>query len=392
MLSVEALRRPATRNQVYAWCIELLKSLGFQTSGWQPGRIQRTTFTTISAAVADLTELGKATVEFNYNELAKGPPLTEFSRSRFDNDRNRAIKTRGPMRLRSVATIPYAIKPLQLIVADSAGTEFRNVAPGTLPAGSPVSPSQLVLEFEARVAGSRGNVGFGTVTRMVTPLAGVTVSNDMGDPWYTVTGVDEESDESLQRRNATKWATLSLIMVREGFENVGRSAGALKIDVDDSNPRGAGTVDVYAAGDLALLGAAQMEAIQLAFSRRVLNTSAIWPPEAQSLVHVKEPQTHPLVFSGTVYFDAAVEQALVRDGVRTALRDLVIRTPIGGHNFSPGPENVVSLGDILEAVEEVDGVRTVTTSLTTNVPVGSRTLVVPPADPDWGLAFEAVTA
>jgi hypothetical protein len=76
MLSVEALRKTSKLKDVYAWLIELLKSVGFETTGWQPGRIQLSMFTTFAAGSADLTELGKFIVEFGFNDLSSGPALT----------------------------------------------------------------------------------------------------------------------------------------------------------------------------------------------------------------------------------------------------------------------------------------------------------------------------
>jgi hypothetical protein len=398
MLSVESLRNPSKLKDAYAWFIEMLTSVGFETTGWQPGRIQLSMMTAFSAGTADLTELGKFIAEFGFNDLSSGPALTLYSKSRYDNDRFLATKTRGPMRLKNKSGSSHTLDVGKVIVSDAIGNEFRNVTGGTIAPGSTGSPSQLDLEFEALVAGAKSsNVARGTVTTMITPFAGVSVSNNVtsiDQPWYTTGGLDEELDAALRKRNSTKWALSSLILVREGFEAVALQNGAIKVDIDDTNPRGQGTLDVYAGGAAALLGSSTMQALQLAFSRRVFNTQATWlnpwPPGNPSLVQVKHPLTQELnLAGGTVYYSGELDA--VRESVRQALLDLVILAPIGGYSYPPGPSNVVTIGDLSASIEESSGVETIELGLAADIAVASRHLLVPPADPYFGLAFVAVT-
>ncbi len=397
MLSVEALRKTSKLKDVYAWLIELLKSVGFETTGWQPGRIQLSMFTTFAAGSADLTELGKFIVEFGFNDLSSGPALKLYSKSRYDNDYNKAIKTRGLMRLRNKSTSSHTLDVGRVIVSDAIGTAFRNVTGGTLLPGSIGAPSQLELEFEAVLAGAKGNVGRGTVTTLVTQFAGATVANDvtpLDQPWYAITGVDEELDSALRKRNSTKWALQSLILVKEGFEAVARANGAVKVDIDDTNPRGQGTLDVYAGGASSLLGSSVMQALQLAFSKRVLNTQATWlnpwPADNPSLIQVKHPPEQEFSLPGGIVYYSG-DLAAVQKLVRQALLDLITLAPIGGYNYAPGPTNVITEGDIANAIEDCEGVETTALGLAGDIAVASRHLVVPPADPYFGLTFTAVT-
>jgi uncharacterized phage protein gp47/JayE len=395
MLSVQSLRNPPSRQAVYAWLVELLKAAGFETTGWQRGRIQRALLYTISTGVADLAELGKVIVEFGFNDTASGEPLNEFSKSRFDNTKTPAVKAQGPMRLASVANIPYTITPGQLIAATDSGVEFRNITGGVLPAGSTLAPATMAtpLVWEARLAGSNGNVSNGSVTRLLTPLAGVTISNDVLDAngnWYTTAGADEESDASIQQRNKTKWPTLALALIREGFENVARSGGAMKVYVDDTNPRGAGTVDVYVAGTRAELGTDVIGAIQNLFAKRWFRTDPYPANVNTSRVYVRTvvPQYISLA-GGVVYYDPSVED--VQANVIQALNDLADATPLGGWDYSPGPSNILTRGDLLHAIENVEGVRTAVLPLAADISIGSLRLVVPAAD-DWDLEFVPVTS
>jgi hypothetical protein len=384
MLSVQQLRTPITRKQALDWLVTLLKSFGFDTTGWQDGRIQKTLLLSVCTLVSDLTELNKDVVEFGFNEYASGAALTLFSKSRFNNTRIAAVRTRGPMRLTSTASIPYTIEPGQLVAATDDGIEFRNVDGGVVPAGGSVP-----LMFEARLAGSDSLVPAGAVTRLLTSLAGVTIANAEQDPWYTVAGKDEESDASLRLRNSTKWATLGLDLVGEGYVNLALSNGAVKVTLADQNPRGAGTIDVYCAGDLAVLSDSDMGAIQLAFSKRAFHTDAVWPPSSTSRANAVKPDTQPLDLIGVVYHDPAVDQATMRARVEGALKDFLRRTPIGGWDYRPGPANVIMLGDILDVIKETEGVRTVNlSSPSSSFAVNPLKLVVQGL---WSLTYTPVT-
>lgn len=390
MLSVEQLRNPSTRAAVLEWLLEILKSAGFETTGWQKGRIQRTLMTAFAECAADLTELAKGIVEFGFNDTAAGDPLNEFSKSRFANAKTPAQRARGPLTLRSVASIPYTVEPLQLIAATASGIEFRNISGGTIPAGSPSAPSATTLLFEARVAGiSGGMVGVGEIDRLLTPLAGVTISNDqvVGGVWYTVAPADEESDASIRERNRTKWATLSVELIAEAYEHIARNAGAAKVSVDDNNPRGAGTIDIYVSGELSLLGTAEMQAIQAAFAKRAFQTEPTWSPTPHptSRAWVRHAGETPVTLSGTVYYVAGTVDIASR--VTLALDDLARRIPLGGFPYSPG---LLTIGDILETIENVEGVRTVILNPRTDIPVAPRSLVRRGA-PNWGLTFTPVT-
>lgn len=398
MLSVENLRTTATMGGTYRWLIELLKAVGFETDGWQPGRIQRSLMTTFSAGNADLTELGKFIAEFGFGPTSSGPALKLFSKSRYDNDYFKAVKTSGPMRLRNKSSSSYPMEVGKVIVQDAAGVQFRNVTGGTLLPGSVGSPTSLDLTFEAVKAGAVGNVGRSTVNKMVTQFAGVTVENNVTatpGPWFTTTGLDEELDSALRKRNETKWALMSLDLVKEGFEALALKNGAIKVDVDDSNPRGQFTLDVYAGGQSSLLGTDVMQALQLAFSKRVFHTEATWlnpwPPGNPSLVQVKHPPTQEFSLpAGVVYYSGELNS--VKAAVRQALLDLVILAPIGGYSYAPGPENIITMGDISDAIEECEGVKTATLGITADIAVAARHLVIPDqADPFFSLTFTPVT-
>lgn len=377
MLSVEQLRRALTWAEGKARVTEWMTALGFETTGWMSGRIQRTILELAGLLMADFSEVVADTVEFGFNSFATGDPLTEFSRSRFQNERSPATHTVGPMRLRSTSSIPHTILPGQLLAATDANVQYRNVTGGTLPAGSAAAPSSIPLTWRAVLAGETGNAPLNTVRRLLTPIAGVTVLNDEGDPWYTETGTDEEPDSVLRRRNETKWASLTVELVRESYENIALSAGARKVRVVDNHPRGPGTIDVVCAAETAPLGDAGMASIQLEMSRRAFQTDIAWPADSGSRVAVVGPSPAELDVSATLYHDPNVSGVEAEARARIALTDFLRRTPIGGWTFASGLANVVTPEQIVEVLKGVAGVTAVKlASPSMNVSVGTLSLVM----------------
>jgi len=342
-LSLEQLRSPPSRDVLLQFLIEQLEALGFPATSWQPGSIQRSLLTTFARVFADVTELVKQLVELGANQLASGAALTAFSRSVYDNIRNPATKTRGPFRLASTAAIPYSLTPGQLLVQNPSGIQFTNVTGGVLPAGG-----VLAVTFEALLAGANGNIAPGSPLALITPLAGVTVTNPApaGGTWFTSTGQDQESDANLRLRNRTKWATLAIETPRDGVLNIALSASPAvrKVAVNDQNPRGAGTVDVYVSGDLSPLGASDLALVQAKLAARFFG-------DGNNRVRALTPATVELFVAGVVYFDANFDAAAVRNNVLSAVFNLIAVTPLGGNSFPPGPSHVIAGSDIIAAVE-----------------------------------------
>lgn len=409
MLSVSQLKTPPTRAEITQWLIDTLQDFGFQTTGWQQGRIQHTILSAVATVAAAFAQLGTALVKVGFNSTADGAGLTIYSKSRFDNERTAALQTKGPFTLDNAATVPYSISVGQLVFTTPSGVEFQSTEAITLTASS----TGTTINVEAVLAGADGNIANNSTISLVTPLAGVTVRNpspgDDGDgdplPWYSIqTGTDEESDAALQLRNSTKWGLLSVERTATAYENLALSyAPVKKVTLRDDNPRGPGTVDVYVAADASVLGTTDMETLQALFADYVFATDSNWPPAVTDAVlypttatatYVRQPPTTELSITGVVYYDPNYTEAEVKAALKTALDDFVRLTPIGGRDYSPGPSNVVTLGDVLQTIETTVGVRTATlTAPTGNIALGTTTLLTAPADWFTGkITLTAVTS
>ena len=308
----------------------------------------------------------------------------EMSGAAFVEERGRFD---GPITLTNVSSTPYTLQPGELLFATNQGVTFTLDSPLTLSGGSVASPSTATPTIKCTVRGSIGNVGANTITRMLTPLAGVTCSN-VGSPWYTVAGRDEELDESLRNANRNKWSRLTAEYPEDTYKAIARDAGAPKSRVDATNPRGPGTLDVYCAGQTATLSTPTLAAIQAAFAARTFYTPATYPAPSDSRVKVITTSTFPLNVTVHIFRRSDVSEAVVISRVSEALTAYIVETPIGGWDYASQP-NILLSEDIRRRIEVVDGVVSfkVTVPSVEDTSVPANALVIPGV---WTITTEAV--
>jgi len=374
-LSLDQLRTPITRSEMLQFLNDELEALGFPSTSWGSGSIQRTMVLLFSRVWADMSETTKQIAEFGFNDTSSGPALSVYSKNNFDNTRSGATKTKGLFRFTSTAAVPYVVTVGQLLIATKdTAIRFGNVQAGTIPAGGTVD-----LQVEAIKGGSSGNISQVSELVLVTTLAGVTVvPSPASNPWYTVVGSDPESDEGLQLRNSTKWPTLSVELVRDAYINIALNANTAirKVEVDDNNPRGEGTIDVYIAGDASALNPTGQEVqdAQNAFAQRAFQTDG-FPATASTRVLVKQSNEVPLDLSGLIYVDANYSATEVLAAAKQSVRAFLKTIPLGGFTY-PSPGLLVGKNDIEAAIKGTKGVKTVVlTTPAADVPVGAFGIV-----------------
>lgn len=402
-LSVAQLTELVSRSSLVTWAVERLRELGFDTTGWQEGRIQNTILDAVATVSSAHALTASDTVRATTNDLATGAALDLYSFNRFSNTREPGAKAAGGMLFTNAGTVAHVVSVGQLIIEETTnGQQYVNTSAGTIPAGG-----SLELEVEAVLVGADGNVPNNSPLTLITPLAGVTVTNPgpgdvdldgFPDPWYdTRTGADPETDVALKTRNATQWGLLATEKTSTAYTNLAvAQQGIDKALIDDGNPRGAGTVDVYVASGSDLVSNGDKTLAQAAFAEYTMFTESTWPPTNspyQSRVEIKDPPTLELDVQGVVYYDPQYTSAQVQTFLTTALDDFVDLIPIGGFEYVPN-DGKVFLGDLLEVIENVQGVRTVTLSTPTgNVAVAYNELITAPADWITGkITFQAVTS
>jgi len=152
------------------------------------------------------------------------------------------------------------------------------------------------LSVEAPViadnAGSAYNVGPGSISKMKTFITGIDAVSNPED-WLTVVGVDEETDAALRQRCFLAWEELSQGGTAAAYVSWALSvAGVKSAFVDDTLPRGEGTVDVYIMGEAGPPAPALIEAVQ-----EVVDDNR--PITADALVFSPEVVTIPITLSVT---------------------------------------------------------------------------------------------
>lgn len=355
-----------THDQAKQQLLAYLVTLGFQTTSWQPGAPEQFGLEVGAEIEARLSKYAVFLRDMALNETAEGEALTRLSASRFGNTRVAALETQRSITLACAAgSGPYVINLGDLVLTDADGHTFRNVAGLSVvyPANLPTSGS-LTLLVEAEIAGAQANVANDTVTMLVTTLAGVTVTDDT---LYRA-GQDEESDARLKARNSSKIATRSLEPIADTIENLVLEAAptVYQIGLNDENPRGAGTFDVYLAGELATATASEVAAVQAALDLRVMGDTSGIPSTRPG--YAQAAPTLALNLVGTVYYNPAYSAADVQTGVEAALLAFLKTIPLGGFDFTPALDDVVPKNDVEAAIKgaTVNGqsgaVRTVTLS------------------------------
>jgi uncharacterized phage protein gp47/JayE len=338
-----------TEDEATETLLAWLASAGFSSTSWISGSVQLTMIRCVASAYARLTEYVATLAEWQFNETATGEALTRFSRSRYDNERRAAVAAQHRVVFTCNATSgPYSIAPGALIVTDGTNV-FSNVTTVNIP-----SNGYTTVTMPCDEPGAAGNVGaVGTITQMVTSFAGVTCTNPAVSGTASslmVAGSDTESDYSLRLRNSVKWGTLATETIAMTVEAiaVASAESITKAGVDDTNPRGDGTVDVYVATDTGAPGSLDVAAALVAVRARFFNSDP--------RINVVAAPEYELPISGTIYYDSSRSASDVQDYVEESLAQLRAVMPIGGYRYSTGVSGVLRLSDIIQAVENSTGV------------------------------------
>jgi uncharacterized phage protein gp47/JayE len=200
MTDLADLIETTTQEEELADLIAAADAEGFPTTSWQSGSVPRTLLEidaqTNSAIRTNVSDIAKG----GFLDLSEEGWLTLLVKSWYNEDRVEAVITRGDATLTCASNAgPYTIGLRSIWISTTSGLRYTNISAGTLSSGS-----TLELSWEAEQAGSTYNVASSTITRMVTPLAGVTVNNPDAN-WITQTGANEESDPDLRTRGRSKW-------------------------------------------------------------------------------------------------------------------------------------------------------------------------------------------
>jgi len=274
---------------------EMLTAIGEKTglTNFNVGSVIRTTTEVFAEVVAELYAFGAEMLKQGFLDTATAFWLDRKAKE-YGLTRKPAVKAEGIVvysrKTAKDTNVPIPASSIVTTPKDQSGTEYRyftDVAV-VLQAGELSVEAPVIAE----AAGSAYNVGPGSISKMKTFITGIdAVTNP--EEWLTVVGVDEESDAALRQRCFLAWEELSQGGTAAAYISWALSVSGVKSAfVDDTLPRGEGTVDVYIMGEAGPPDPALIEAVQA-----VVDDNR--PITADALVLAPETVTVPVTLGVT---------------------------------------------------------------------------------------------
>lgn len=229
--------------------VDELKSEGFVVTNFHAGGVFYTMLMIVLRIKIELLELARKVLSGMFVSGAAGAWL-DLKMGDYSKRRKKAQKARGFVTVsRMTGGDQEAIKiekgHVFKTIKDINGEELRFFALADTVLQQK-APSVDVL-VEAEVEGSRYNVPEGQITRTLTYIGEVTISN--GADWITQEGSDTEDDESARTRTLRSWSELARRPIEDTFINAAEGVpGVLFAQADCDHPRGQGTVDIIVTG------------------------------------------------------------------------------------------------------------------------------------------------
>lgn len=252
--SLDDLISPENEDESLSYYLTELANVGFPTTAWQTGSVAYTIIRILAKKTVDLVALVSAVAKGGLLDLATGSWLTLLATSFYQINRYAATFSKGKIRLSITVGNPgQTIQPGQIWVKTSIGNKrFNsiNVSPVTITSGGSV-----VVDFKAESPGTSYNVAISTGLLLVTPLPGLIAEfESVGDgTWLTVQGADEEKDPEVRTRCRSRWATIGIEKIKDAYVHLATNTPGLgtqpdRVMIDDQNPRGPNTIDIWLAG------------------------------------------------------------------------------------------------------------------------------------------------
>ena len=243
----------------------MLTAIGERTglTNFNVGSVVRTLTEVFSEVVGELYAFGAEMLKQGFLDTATGFWLDRKAKE-YGITRKPAIKTVGRIvysrPLPKSTNIPIPTGSIVTTPKDQSGKEYRYFT--TEEAVLLAEELSVSVPVIAEEAGSSYNVGPDSISKMKTYINGIgSVTNEVG--WITTVGVDEEKDSALRQRCFLAWEELSQGGTARAYVSWALSVPGVKSAfVDDTLPRGEGTVDIYIMGEAGPPDAALIDAVQ----------------------------------------------------------------------------------------------------------------------------------
>lgn len=228
--------------------ISELQEAGFAITNFHSGGIYYTLMMIILRVKIELLDLARTILNNMTLSYATGAWL-DIKASDYAKWRKQATKTQGVVTVTRGSSSSEAIKITKghifKTTKDINGDELRFVSTASTVLQRGANSVEVPVEAEAE--GSSYNVPKGQITRSLTYIGDVTISN--GESWITREGSDLEDDDSLRNRASRAWSELAQYATKDSYINAAEAVtGVLFAQADCDHPRGQGTVDVIVTG------------------------------------------------------------------------------------------------------------------------------------------------
>lgn len=291
-----------------------LQEAGFIITNFHSGGIFYTMLMIVLRVKIELIQLLRTVLNNLFVSHATGVWL-DLKMADYSKKRKKAQKTQGLVTVSRLDAEGEAVKiPKGTVfktVQDINGEELRFFA---LEAAVLQKGAQTVeVPVEAEIEGTRYNVPQEQITRTLTYLGEISVSN--ARDWITREGSDTEDDESARTRTLRSWSELSQRAIEDTFINTAESVpGVLFAQADCLHPRGQGTVDVIVTGTAGEATEGLLNDVRKAVAQ-------IAGPYDNILV--KSSVTVPQDIAVTVTVSNAPDNSQIENRVRTILTGLL---------------------------------------------------------------------
>lgn len=288
-----------------------LKDEGFVITNFHSGGVFYTALMIVLRIKIELLTLARKILNQMFVSHATGTWL-DLKMSDYSKKRKQAQKTQGLVTVSRMEADGEAIKISKghvfKTIKDINGEELRffSLAATVLQKGA----QSVQVPVEAELEGSRYNVPQDQITRTLTYIGEVSITN--GENWITQEGADTEDDESLRERGLRAWSELSRVAIKDTYLNVCEAIpGVLYVSVNDQHPRGQGTIDVIVTSEAGTATESLLEKVREA-------CETIKAPDDNVLVKSAETVTQPIALTVTV------SSGTSRDGLDESIKTAII--------------------------------------------------------------------
>lgn len=247
--------------------VEELKEEGFVITNFHSGGVFYTLLMIVLRIKIEFTEFLRAMLNNMFVSHASEAWL-DLKASDYSKKRKKAQKTQGLVTVTRLDDEGEAVKIAKGHVfkteKDINGEELRFFAleSAVLQRGA----RSVDILVEAETEGARYNVPQGQITRSLTYIGEVGISN--GEDWITREGSDAEDDTGLKTRMLRSWSELAQRATEDVYVNAAESvAGVLFAQAICDHPRGQGTVDVIVTGTAGEATEALLDAVREAVDK-----------------------------------------------------------------------------------------------------------------------------